>query len=304
MQSLVEATPNRMGATYLRAHYDTLHPEGAGTGLSPYCTKTLLPSHIRDELLWWQFLLRSPFGRFSRMRRSATLCPNWGDGSGTGTGGTLSLPDQPLRMWQGQWDPIVYRFSSNWKELKTLLLTLEQIKLQGGADVCGTTVFYLTDNSTTYWIAQAGHSSSPCLHHLIWQIKCLELELEIHLQVVHVPGVVMISQGSDALSRGVWVTPFQSIQDQRMLTASVFAPIAPDLHLIESYTRQWSLPPHPQVIPWDSEWVGSDLLDRFNVWFPPPELACQAITFVLGTWVERPLTTSAFFFVPRVVPAF
>ena len=72
------------------------------------------------------------------MRRLATLCPNWGDGSGTGTGGTLSLLDQPLRMWQGQWDPIVYRFSSNWKELKTLLLTLEQLKLQGGADVCGT----------------------------------------------------------------------------------------------------------------------------------------------------------------------
>ena len=170
-----------MGATYLRAHYyDTLHLEGAGTGLSPYCTKTLLPSHIRDELLSWQFLLRSPFGRFSRMRHSATLCPNWGDGSGTG--GTLSLPDQPLRMWQGQWDPIVYCFSY-WKELKTLLLTMamELIKLKGGADGCGTTVFYFTDKSTTYWIAQAGHSSSPCLHRLIWQIQCLELEFGIHL---------------------------------------------------------------------------------------------------------------------------
>ena len=147
------------------------------------------------------------------MRHSATLCPNWGDGSGTS--GTLSLPDQPLRMWQGQWDPIVYCFSY-WKELKTLLLTMamELIKLKGGADGCGTTVFYLTDKSTTYWIAQAGHSSSPCLHRLIWQIQCLELEFGIHLQVVHVPCVVMISQGSDALSHGVWVTPFQSIQDQ------------------------------------------------------------------------------------------
>ena len=125
------------------------------------------------------------------------------------------LPDQPLRMWQGQWDPIVYCFSY-WKELKTLLLTMamELIKLKGGADGCGTTVFYLTDKSTTYWIAQAGHSSSPCLHRLIWQIQCLELEFGIHLQVVHVPCVVTISQGSDALSHGVWVTPFQSIQDQ------------------------------------------------------------------------------------------
>lgn len=77
LQSLVEATANRIGATYLWSHYDTLHPEGAGTGLGPYCTKTPLPSQLRDELLWWQFLLRSPFGRFSRIRRSATLIPDW-----------------------------------------------------------------------------------------------------------------------------------------------------------------------------------------------------------------------------------
>ena len=114
----------------------------------------------------------------------------------------------------------------------------------------------------------------------------------------------MITQGSDALSRGVWVTPFQSIEDQRALTASVFAPLVPDEQLVASYIRRFDLPPDPTLVPWNSEGVGSHLLDRFSVWFPPPELARQAITFVLGTWVERPLTTSALFFVPRVVPAF
>jgi hypothetical protein len=57
---------------------------------------------------------------------------------------------------------------------------------------------------------------------LIWEIKRLELELGIQLQVVHVPGVVMVQQGSDGLSRGVWVTPFQAITDQRTLTAAVY----------------------------------------------------------------------------------
>lgn len=302
LQSLVEATPNRIGATYLRKHYDTLHPPGMGPGLAPYCTKTVLPEPVRDELRWWSSMLRSTKGRHSRMLRSATLIPNWGDGSGTGTGGTLGLPDVPLQMWQGQWSPVVYSFTSNWKELKTLHLTLLHLQEQGGDSIRSTTVFYFTDNSTTYWIAQAGSSPTPRLHSLIWQIKCLELDLGIQLQVVHVPGVVMIQQGSDALSRGVWVTPFQAISDQRQLTAAVFAPLTPDYNLIESYIIQYSLCPTYTVQHWNTQWVASDLLDRFTVWFPPPELARQAITFMLSAWVQRPTTTSALFFIPRVIP--
>lgn len=41
-----------------------------------------------------------------------------------------------------------------------------------------------------------------------------------------------------------------------------------------------------------------------RIWFPPPEIARQAISFMLAAYVQRPLTTSALFFVPRVVPAF
>jgi hypothetical protein len=182
--------------------------------------------------------------------------------------------------------------------------TLLHLRDLAADDVRGTTVFYFTDNSTTYWIAQSGSSPSPRLHVLIWQIKCLELELGIQLQVVHVPGVVMIEQGSDALSRGVWVTPFHSTMDQRALTAAVFAPLSPDLSLIASYVARFNLPSEYRLQQWDCQWWASDLLDQFNVWFPPPELARQAITFMLAAWVQRPTTTSALFFVPRVIPAF
>jgi hypothetical protein len=116
---------------------------------------------------------------------------------------------------------------------------------------------------------------------LIWEIKRLELELGIQLQVVHVPGVVMVQQGSDGLSRGVWVTPFQAITDQRTLTAAVFAPLTPDFHLIESYINRYHLPSTYHIQPWSEQWVASTLLDTFLVWFLPPELTRQAITFVL-----------------------
>jgi hypothetical protein len=59
-------------------------------------------------------------------------------------------------MWQGQWTPVVYRFTSNWKELKTLLKTLlltlqhlQQLAHELLTNLVGTTVFYFTDNLVT-----------------------------------------------------------------------------------------------------------------------------------------------------------
>jgi hypothetical protein len=76
----------------------------------------------------------------------------WGDGSGTGTGGTFVVPKGPLRMWKGKWTPCVYKFSSNRKELMTLKLSLLHIENENPESVRGTTVFYFTDNSSVYWI--------------------------------------------------------------------------------------------------------------------------------------------------------
>jgi hypothetical protein len=53
--------------------------------------------------------------------------------------------------------------------------------------------------------------------------------------------------------------------------------------------------------PWEGPWAAQALFNRFSVWFPPPEVARQAIIFVLESWVECPLTTAALFFVPRTL---
>jgi hypothetical protein len=166
------------------------------------------------------------------------------------------------------------------------------------------TVFYFTDNSTTYWCCQAGTSPIPALHDLITAIKLLELELGCQLQCVHVPGLVIILQGSDALSRGVWITPFQDTMDQRRITIAVFEPLIPDDGLICHYISTHGLPSDFVLQDWNSEWLATPLLGTFSVWFPPPELARQAIIFMLSAWVQRPRTTSALFFVPRIVPGF
>jgi hypothetical protein len=304
LESLVDGTPHRLGHTYLRRMHSRVHPPGMGTGAQPYYSKTTVSELERQELRWWSRTLRRGRGRHARSIRSATLVPTWGDGSGTGTGGTLDLPDQPLKMWLGKWAVVVFKFSSNWKELETLRLTMRQLQHEHPDEVRGTTLFYFTDNSTTYWIAAAGSSGYPKLHALIVDIKLIEQELDCHLQVIHVPGLVMITQGTDGLSRGVWMSALHSPIDQRYITQAVFDPVHYDPDLVEHYLSLYDLPRPWRYQDWRNPWDGEQCFDQLTVWFPPPEIARQAISFALETWVERPLTTSALFFVPRTLMAF
>ncbi len=68
-------------------------------------------------------------------------------------------------------------------------------------DLRGVTFFYFTDNMTTYYTFMSGSSKSPSIHSLLEDIKLLEIELEIVLEVIHVPGTTIITEGTDGLSR-------------------------------------------------------------------------------------------------------
>ncbi|CAJ1946038.1 unnamed protein product [Cylindrotheca closterium] len=302
LESLTEATPRRLGHTHLKEFHTIVHPPGLGNGAAPYYTTTFLNSEVLDELHWWrQFLTRSE-GRFVRGWEAATLVPTFGDGSGTGTGGTIQLPNCDFEMWRGKWKPSIYIFPSVWKELATLKETLLRIKESPHAhQVIGTTVFYFTDNSGVYWIATTGSSRTRSLHKLISEIRLLELDLQCVLQVVHVPGRVLITQGTDGLSRGVWMSALQNIMDSDRLTQAIFDPVPFDMALVWTHLPQSA--PVTQYRSWNQPWTASLCLHQTTVWCPPPELARQLLTFLLNSWVECPFTTSALLFVPRVVEA-
>jgi hypothetical protein len=63
---------------------------------------------------------------------------------------------------------------------------------------------------------------NPDLHKLVLRIKKLQLDLQCHLEVVHVPGTTMIAEGADGLSRGVWMTHLQSCPNYRKLMSEIF----------------------------------------------------------------------------------
>ncbi|CAJ1936812.1 unnamed protein product [Cylindrotheca closterium] len=205
-------------------------------------------------------------------------------------------------MWQGKWKPSIYIFPSVWKELATLKETLLWIKESPHAhQVIGTTVFYFTDNSGVYWIATTGSSRTRSLHKLISEIRLLELDLQCVLQVVHVPGRVLITQGTDGLSRGVWMSALQDIMDSDRLTQAIFDPVPFDMALVWTHLPQMA---HlTWYRSWNQPWTASLCLHQTTAWCPPPELARQLLTFLLNSWVECPFTASALLFVPRVVEA-
>jgi len=58
---------------------------------------------------------------------------------------------------------------------------------------------------------------------LIREIRILEMELGCVLDVIHVPGLLMIDQGTDGLSRGVVMHPLSS-QNGTTSLADIFRP--------------------------------------------------------------------------------
>jgi hypothetical protein len=271
------------GHTYLRWFHSLIYPEGGGTGLDPYLTVTTTTPEVRKDSEWWAAFLSEGGGRYARATQSATLVPTWGDGSGTGTGGTYQLPnrfveERPLKMWKGKWSPIVYKFSSSWKELQTLNLTLQRLEEDDPDAIKGTTVFYFMDNSTTYWISASGSSKNPAPHALIEEIRTREIRLGCLLEVIHVPGLIMIQQGTDALSCGIWISPFQEgLMDPSRITQVVFDPLPFDPELAQYYVnllpemhhadRKW------RYCNWRKPWDAAFTFDKLTVWFPSPKIA-------------------------------
>lgn len=309
LQSLVPATPGNIGATFLRQLYDNLHSTSGQTYSSHldffYEALVLSPLAMLD-LVWWSKALAAGLAARCVPQHTAHLGVAWGDGSGSGTGGTFEwvAPDRgPLpvmRTWMGSWSPSVHRCSSNWRELRTLVAALHPSE-HGLDDLQDVQLFYFTDNSTVYHIARSGSSSSPQLHKLVQELKLLELSRGCRLDVIHVPGTTMIAQGTDGQSRGVWVSPLQLCE--RNITAELFRPAPPSDALLTWVLGQLPSPRPPSAYLWVSDsscWLATSLLHRHCVWTLYPTTARQGILAAVFAWIESPMDSSHVFLVPRL----
>jgi len=95
LQSLIDATPARVGQTYLRRLCDNLHDHSTipVTGAPFHCTRVTLDKESWLDLDWWHAVLCSNIHHKATVTDTGTLGVLWGDGSGTGAGGTQQLMD-------------------------------------------------------------------------------------------------------------------------------------------------------------------------------------------------------------------
>jgi hypothetical protein len=86
-------------------------------------------------------------------------------------------------------------------------------------------VFYMTDNLASYYVINQVTSRSPRLHSLVMEIKFLCQELGCQLEV-HIPGTLMIDQGSNGLSHGIWLASKQRVDgiNQRLFDTVPYTP--------------------------------------------------------------------------------
>jgi hypothetical protein len=309
LQSVVEATPQHVGQGYLRSLYDDLHrlEEGIPSqGAQKYYTQAHLSPPSLEALRWWRdHLVQAPGSTTYRATSCHGIVIKWGDGSGTGTGGTTELyeltPDQKLspniELWMGVWGARAKPQTSNWKEARTILESLLQERSTGRLQ--GRFVFYMTDNLVSYYIVNQGSSRSERLHQLVMEIKEICQDLQCQLEVVHVPGRLMIDQGTDGLSRGLWLAPERRVEsiNQRLFEA------VPYTTALGSWACQTlGIPAHDlQHRSYDSPNSMEDIHRRVTIWTPPPECGRQVIAAYLRKWVQEPEHAHGIFLIPRIL---
>ena len=158
----------------------------------------VLEEHLKALLVLFEG--HKPTLRLIRGASIYEVCYVFGDASGEGFGSSHLRSDGSIGFRFGIWGSEGAGTTSNYRELRNLVETLEAMGRRD--ELKGKEVFIFTDNSVSESIAAKGSSSSPLLFELVVRLYKLEMQFLCRIQVVHVAGTRMIAQGTDGLSRG------------------------------------------------------------------------------------------------------
>jgi hypothetical protein len=158
LKSLVLATPNAIGASFLHHLYQNIHNETLENFddiHDLYHSGLALGALAQAYFSWWEQALASGLRGQVQPRDLCTLGIAWGDGSGSGSGGTFEWVDSgkgflpKMEAWMGAWNSSIHSFTSNWRELQTVVETLKREYVVFNK-LRGRVVFYFTYNEVTY----------------------------------------------------------------------------------------------------------------------------------------------------------
>ncbi len=239
-----------------------------------------------------------PPKRLARLMKVGNVIYGFGDASGAGYGASIEI-DGKIYWRKGSWKHSIAKESSNYRELRNLVETLEEAYELG--DLKGCEMFMFTDNSVAERAYFRGTSSSEKLHELVLRLRKLEMRGECRIYLVHVSGKRMVWQGTDGLSRDDFNAGVMMGEPM-----SSFIPLHLSAIEREAGITEW-------VKSWASNLPGGlhflepeGWLDKHEratyVWTPPPAAASTAVEWLATSIHKRPYS-SHIVIVPRLMTA-
>ena len=155
---------------------------------------------LRDDLFALNSLLEGEIPKRvkSRLSKSGWVSYGIGDASGNGYGAAVHLKDR-LSYRYGQWASNISEQSSNYRELRNLVDTIEKLYRDGHLKDCE--LFLFTDNLVADYAYHKGTSTSKLLFDLVLRLRKLQMKGDFILHLFHISGERMKACGIDALSR-------------------------------------------------------------------------------------------------------
>ncbi len=239
---------------------------------------------LHSDLTSLGHLMSSPTPPVRLLRSSTLLVATYGfaDASGAGFGSSIALPDGSTRFRHGFWGRDAESRSSNYRELRNLVETVEEF-VQSGEHI-GTELFLFTDNATAEGAYYKGNSDNKLLFELILRLRTLDMNGHLKLHVIHIAGTRMVSQGTDGLSRGDYTTGVMAGDSM-----SSFIP----LHL-SAFERS------PSLLAWVQTWVPSPAIAPLTPveWFSTGHGISGGNHDTDGAWIPCLASTTWFLWAP------
>ena len=254
-----------------------------------------------------------PTPRVVRGKVVLTAYYGFGDASSGGFGATVERADGVHGRF-GLWGADAENASSNYRELRNLVETVEEEAQQG--HLKGAELWLFTDNSTSESCFVKGSSSSPLLHELILRLRKVEVDVGFSLYFVHVAGTRMIDQGTDGLSRGmllegvltgkamlVYIDLAKTAIERHPPLLEFVRSIAEEPELEPLTTEQWFVEGHG-IIGGKKDghgvWIPEHALNGTKyLWVPPPIVADAALEECLKA-VHKRRDAYHIFLIPRL----
>ena len=215
-----------------------------------------------------------PTLRLIRGSEVLEVCYMFGDASGEGFGASWESSQGVISYRFGVWGHEGTDTSSNYRELRNLVDTLEVMGEKG--ELNGKELFVFTDNLVAESVVAKGSSSSELLFELVVRIYKLEMNCRCNIRFVHVAGTRMIRQGTDGLSRG-------DMYEGIMRGDSMLSHIPLHLSALER---------SPRLLTWVQSWCCQFSKNKLEVltptdWFERGHDILGSRTNVDGMWMPR-----------------